>query len=428
MDVFKNPKLYSDIVWRVVLDVLSRGLVFLINILVARELGPGPFGKFSYVISLSQIFYIFTDLGTHLQLMKEMGEGRGAQETGWILYFELKVMLSILCLVIGSLLSPYLWHWEHAWLVPLALVWMLSNSFLDFSQFLSNGLRDLPAARRFMITQRLFMVAGVLIPVIGVPTLGGIMAGLSVGSLMGTVVSFRNFMRGRTVQFEWFGHARDWGRILWRSLPIGISGALGIWYLRIGVIILGWVATSDLVGEYSAAFRIYEITYVVPAAIMSIGMPHLSRVMKHDPISFRDEFIRLSKVLFFLGAGWGLLLFFGREPLIRVLFGGRYMAAAPVLKILAGASFFVFVNYLITHLMIIFNHQRRHALHLTVVFIICCLLNVVWVPVKGSEAPALVLLVGEILIFLLTFSFLFRRYRKNMWPIGFGTIECYEPS
>jgi O-antigen/teichoic acid export membrane protein len=63
-----------------VLDVFSRGSFFLVNILIARSLSVNDFGKFGYAISIGQIFYIFTDLGTHLLLIKELGESRSKKQ------------------------------------------------------------------------------------------------------------------------------------------------------------------------------------------------------------------------------------------------------------------------------------------------------------------------------------------------------------
>ena len=84
--------LFVQVAWRAVLDVVSRGTFFLLNVLyrytiaecqrwAPSVLGAGVFG---YAVSMAQMMLnVFTDMGMSLQLMKDVGAHRDADPTRW---------------------------------------------------------------------------------------------------------------------------------------------------------------------------------------------------------------------------------------------------------------------------------------------------------------------------------------------------------
>lgn len=406
----KVKELYTSIGWRVLLDVFSRGLFFLVNILIARTLSVNDFGKFVYAISLSQIFYIFTDMGTLLQLVKELGESRGkADHEGkavWKDFLDLKLAMMLVSFVGFTFCLVFLWKWDQPWIPLLALLWMLSNSFLDFNQFVCNGLDRINLARKMMLCQRSLMLLGAILPLFFWRSLTGILAGVAIGGGIGSFLSNRLFFKALGISFYWKPNFGEWMRILKASVPLGIGGAFGSWYLRIGAVFLAWFSVSSVVGEYGAAFRIYEITYIIPTAVMAICLPHLSGALRMGSGSFRVEMKRIGLLMGGMGLSWALFLFFGGTHLIHLLFGAKFDGGALALKILGVTGGLVFLNYFVTHLMVVFNFQKRHALNQILAFIVCFLTSVLLIPLKGSMGAAWSLLATECFLFILTTAYL----------------------
>jgi len=421
--IFSSSPLYYNVVWRLMLDVFSRGSFFFLNVLIARRLGVTEFGKFGYAVSVVQIFYIFTELGTHLQLIKEQGEKRGKNEKAWKDFFELKLALMGCCLILFIFLCTFIWHWENPWLLLVALFWMFGNSILDFNQFVCNGLGRMDLARRQLLIQRGFLIAIVLGTLSFIPTLKGVMVGMAVGAILGALVSNIYFYQVNDLHLSFSPDFKEWKRILLASIPNGIGGAFGSWYLRMGAVILAWLWSSRDVGEYSAAFRIYETTYLIPAGIMSVSVPHLAEALQEGPARFRKELLRLSGMVLPMALIWTLFLYFGSTQIIERLYGAGFAGAVPVLRVLAFVSGTVFVNYFVTHVMIVISRQRRHALHEAIVFLLNLVFSVYLIPDRASTGAAIALLLTELSLFTLTTGYLLIQWHSASRKPGYATIN-----
>ncbi|MCG3203799.1 MAG: hypothetical protein KCHDKBKB_00471 [Elusimicrobia bacterium] len=401
---------FETIAWRVGLDVFSRGLFFLVNILIARTLAVGDFGLFVYAVSIAQIFYVFTDLGTLLQMSKEMGHHRhkSVTERSELLknYFDLKMGLLFFSFITFSFCSVVLWKEEQPWVGFLALIWMMSNSMLDFHQFVCNGLGRIDLARKVMFYQRFFMLTGVVTSLVLKNSLTGILLGLSLGGVVGTWVSNHIFFSHVGAQYTWTPNFSQWVRILKASIPLAIGGAFGSWYLRLGAVFLAWTAGSSIVGEYGAAFRVFEITYIIPSAIMGIGLPHLTSLIGKGRDSFRNEVWRVGGLMAGMGVLWAVVLAGGAPWFIHILFGTRFEGGILPLKILGITGGLVFLNYFVTHLMVALNFQKRHAMNQILAFSVCALLSAVLIPDRGSLGAALSLLATEVFLFVITTAYL----------------------
>ena len=197
------------------------------------------------------------------------------------------------------------------------------------------------------------------------------------------------------------------------SLPNAVSGTFGMWYLRIAPIILGWVVSSQQLGEYNGAFRIFEATYILPASIMSIAMPHLASSLRDGIAAYERELWRVGLLMVPVGVAWACFVGFGSPWIIRILLGQRFAGSAPVLSVLGIAGGMVFLNYLVTYLMVVIDAQRRHALHQMLVFLFSLTAHVLLIPKKSGIGAAWSLVFTEMFLFVLTVSYVARWHRRR---------------
>ncbi len=399
----------SNMKWRLLLDLFSRSSFIVVTVLIGRVLGVGEFGKFGYAISLAQIFYILTDPGLHLQLVKELGKQAERKEKTWKVFFDLKLAFMGLTLMVVLLLSSLVWKWGSPWILTMAVFWMLGNSFLDFDQAVCNGVGRLDLARTQMLIQRGLLLVAAGAALLFFPTLGGIMIAVAGGNVAGTLVSHVYVFRKMNLPLSFGFDGKEWKRIVWQSLPNAIGGTFAAWRLRIGILILGWLGTSQEVGEYTAAFRIFETTYIIPTAVMAVGIPYLASALQKGRPIFDSEVRQLCAKMIPFSFLWAALLFTFRSFLLNGLFGSRYSGAAPALAVLAAVSGIVILNHLIYYLMVVFNYQRRHALHEGLLFLAGLVLYSHFISAAGAEGAARTLLCTETTLLLLNTLYLFRR-------------------
>jgi PST family polysaccharide transporter len=404
--------LYERMAWRAGLDILSRGSFLIVNLLIARTLSVSDFGKLGYALSFAQIFYTVADLGTGSQLMKEMGEFRERANL-WIYYLKLRLALLAGGFVIFLALPWFVWRWDHPWLMHVMLLVVFTNSLLDFSQFVCNGLARMDLARRTLFIQRGCAITGIVVPLIAFPSLTGIVIGMGVGSVIGAASSLIVLWKKSENKWATTSTTDEWRRIMKLSVPNAISNALGMWYLRIAPLVLGWVASSHALGEYNGALRIYEATYIIPASVMAIALPHLSSALKQSLGSYENELRRVGLMMIPFGIGWACFLGFGSPWIVRLLLGPRFDGAIPVLSVLGLAGGMVFVNYFVTYPMLVVNAQRRHAFHQTIVFLFSLSAHLYLIRKYSAVGAAWALLSTEIVLFLLTASYLARWHHRR---------------
>jgi O-antigen/teichoic acid export membrane protein len=396
--------LFTRIGWRLSLDLVSRGSFVLLNFLIARRLGVEEFGRFGYAVSLALMFQVATEFGTSLFMIKELGQAESARKTElWTDYAQLKVFLSLSVLLISLPLSLWLWRWPQPWLFWLAMLAMIGNSFFDFLQFVSSGLGRLDLARVHILLHRGGLLLTVLAVVVLRPTLAGILTAMGLAGVGLAAISVGLFYRSLGLSFRRALRFGEWRRILRHSYALGAAGLLGNGYLRIGVVILTWLAGPLLAGYYGAAFRIFELSFVLPAAVMVMAVPHLASIRARETgPRLSREVLRLGRVMAALGGAFALVMGLAAPWLIRVIYGDDFRPAVPILRLLSLCSLMVYLNYFVTNLMVVFDRQRTHARNELICFVVSIPVYLALSRLRPGLGTAAGLLGIEILLFSLT--------------------------
>jgi O-antigen/teichoic acid export membrane protein len=414
--------LFKRIGWRLSLDLISRGSFLLLNILIARRLGVEDFGRFSYALYLALMLQIGTELGSSLFMIKELGSAAPERRLEmWTDFAELKAVLSLGVLLLGLAFSPLLWRWPHPWIFWCALLSMIGNSFYDFLQFVCNGLGRLDLARTHMLLQRGGLFLAVVAALIWTPTLSGILPAMGLASVGMAAISVAFFYRALGRAFRWNLRLAEWGRILRHSYSLGIAGFLASSYLRLGVVLLTWLAGPLVTGYYNAGFRIFEFSYILPAAIMVMAVPHLAAVRARESRpALRREVRRLSWIMAGLGLLCAAFLGLGAPLLVRMIYGQAYGGAVPVLRVLGLCGIMVFINYFVTHLMVVFDLQKIHARNELLAFVWAAAAYLLLSRLRPGTGTAAALLSTEVLLFFLTLASLRRGWARMRTEVPDG--------
>lgn len=135
-----------------------------------------------------------------------------------------------------------------------------------------------------------------------------------------------------------------WRRMLHEIVPYALAAVAGIVYFRLGVILLGYVASDEEVGVYSTAFRIVEVMTALPFVAVSTAFPILARAASNDADRLRYGVQRLFDGSVVLGTLLVLGLVIGARFAIEVIAPlGSFEGAVPVLRLLAVAVVFTFL-------------------------------------------------------------------------------------
>jgi O-antigen/teichoic acid export membrane protein len=129
-------------------------------------------------------------------------------------------------------------------------------------------------------------------------------------------------------------------RLLHTSWPLALSGLTVAVYMRIDQVMLGEMLGNHAVGIFSAAVRLSESWYFVPAALVAGAAPALTAVHRRSRKEFNRALLLVMRPICWLSILAAVALSFGSGPVVRLLFGVKYAESATILMIHSWAGIF----------------------------------------------------------------------------------------
>ena len=122
-----------------------------------------------------------------------------------------------------------------------------------------------------------------------------------------------------------------------RALPFAAAGLVANLQTRIGPLLLGYLSTEADLGAFAAAARFGTLARLAPGAVFAGALPVLSREFSVDSRSGARAQAAFDRALTVFAAAAAVPLIFMAAPLIRLVYGASFVAAAPVLMWIGAA-------------------------------------------------------------------------------------------
>jgi PST family polysaccharide transporter len=174
-----------------------------------------------------------------------------------------------------------------------------------------------------------------------------------------------------------------WSRASW----IAAAGVAEAIYLKIDVLMLGDVHGLTEVAVYSAAARVSEATYLVPAMLMTSIYPVWWRA-RGNAGKWNRRTERIASLLGFFGLVCASVLSLVVAPLLPALFGDDYARSATVLIVHAWAAPFIFMRVVFSRWVIAEDILRFSLMTTAIGALLNIGLNTFLIPVYGATGAA----------------------------------------
>ncbi|HEX6122604.1 MAG TPA: glycosyltransferase, partial [Ktedonobacterales bacterium] len=370
------------------------------TILAARALLPAAYGNLMLVTGLVELGAIITDAGFSTVATRELAKAHDDAEarllTSTLLYLKLGLGVLATVVTIGvTLLIPFSDDARRLMLVlGPGLIFIALNSLtlvfrarLQFSAVLGialisallSGYTAVVVARLFP-TDTAFAQARLLVVVVG----GVVTVAMLFATLRPGLAFSPRLARG----------------LLGAAISFGVAQALTILYVRIDVPIIALLAGETQVAVYTSAYRILDVITLLPVSAAGVALPLMAAMSQRKRSylrTFAQQYLELAVVggmLVVLG-----VLLFG-DPVLQLLYGGRYAAAGPVLRVLGVASGAMFVTNVFAPLAAVLD-RRRTVLFATMFGLVVNVgLNLLLIPRMGPTGSAWATLVTELAVTL----------------------------
>jgi len=406
-------------------DLVAKILGFVAFVYLARVLGVEDYGALEFARAALVYVLLFGDAGLELWATRQAARDADlATVAGRVIPLRALLGCAAFLALLGllAILPPpgqvkTLVLIFAATLVPQAA--SLRWAFMGTQQMRQVGLA-------LVLAQSLFL-AGALLAVRGPADLYTVAVVHLVAELAAAGWLLRRFSRhhgGLRFRFT----LREAGATVRAALPLGAAHGLALMSFNFDSLLLGMLRGPAAVGLYSAAYKPVTVLLALPVTYFVGLFPVLSRTWADGPAAFDAVVQRSLRLAATFAVPVGVGGTFVAAPVLDLLFGVRYAAAAPAMQILVWSAVLVILRGTF--------RQGLNAAGRAVVDLRCAglatglnvLLNLAVIPVWGFMGAAVATLASEV-VWLLAVTRAFGRHvvAVHMWrvlmlPAGAGAL------
>jgi O-antigen/teichoic acid export membrane protein len=370
-------------------DLGARVLSFAIYVVMARRLGDANFGIFALGIALGAVTNILANFGQDPVLVREV-----VRAPEKVSRFLVNTLTMKLVLALGSTGIAYAALTAAGVSTTTRIVVLLLTLTASVGTLTGTCCAVFRAFDRFslvpvvMVTTRL-LTAALAIPALllgaGVITVAAIyLVASAVGLALALVFVFRTIGRPR---FRLDLHSWRW--LMRAALPIGLASILIELLFRVDTAMLAAYEPAEVVGNYAAAYRVFEAALFITIAVGDAAFPRFALYgSTRDPAAS----VVLTRVLKLgaaatipLAVATGLLA----DPLVESLFGPGFAEAGDALRLLAPAFYLTAVAKVVGSFLIARGHQSTLAWISGVVLAENIVGNLILIPLLSLNGAAL---------------------------------------
>ena len=404
-------------------DIISlmflQGVNYIMPVLVLPYLitviGAEGFGIYSFALSVCQYLILIVDFGFNLSATKQIAIHKGDKEKvskifSDTVYAKMFLMFVSLALALVLSLIPNFAVYRTAIFVMFGMV--IGHALLYV--FLFQGLDEIRWVSFFTAIAKFMVLPLTFIFVKGPEDLYIAVFLQGFVSVVAAIISLIMIGTKKWVNLVRFSFNGMWSAIK-DALPIFLSSAATSIYTVCFVLILGYFATSDIVGQYSASERIMRVLVLFAfTPIMQVFYPKVSRLARNNKVDAE----KLYKKILYGVVGIMSLICVGIYILSYVivpLAGDDYMGTESIMRIMAFAPIFIGTGGVIGQIYILALSDNKYKKYFTNTYIMAAIIAIIsifiFIPTLKAQGAAIALLITEIFVM---FSFLFfkRKIKK----------------
>lgn len=375
-------------------SILRMGLGFVLNVWLARYMGPEKFGIFNYAMAMIAIYVSVASLGMNGVVVRELVRDPQSSDkimgTSFLLQVCGSLLASLLVVLSTMMLRPGEWD------ILLITLVMVPSILFRSSDIIKYWFESIISAKYTVIAQNVAFLTSAGVKML-IMLMGGSYVAIAVTvSLEALIVAVLlvYLYRSRTKDYSWSVDRHEIGRLLSQSWPLIISGLALMLYMRVDQIMIGNMINNTAVGIYSVAVKMTEVWYFFPVAIVSSLFPKIIKEKEISEENYNKKMQFLYDLMVTAGVGLAIVVTLLSDYIIGWFYGAQYTEASRLIKIYAWVSVFYFLSSA-SGRWYINEGLQKYALNRNVLGLAMgILLNYLLIPVYGAEGSAYATLIA----------------------------------
>jgi O-antigen/teichoic acid export membrane protein len=362
--------------------------LFLLTLVVSRQLGPALFGVYSLLTTVLITANCFSNLGFDTWMVREVTKEPSQAKNYLSNILGLKIVTSLVTIF-------FLYFIFQATDLPsttLHLLGVLSVSLL-FNTLSQTLWHYGNCFKKFVFHSVLWASSNLIKSVLGISMvlLYGELEPLIWGIVMAEAITL--ILSYCVIRYQFGTFVPEFRLSIWkdylvRSAPIAFGMIFSVLYFRLDIIMLQFMTDEQSVGFYSAAYKLFEMSIVVPTSIMLVMFPTLVEEYHSDRYQFKKSSKKALGIFFIIGGSFALILWGFSQEVITIIFGDEFHPSIAVLEVISGAVFLFFLNYLLSNILITSGMETINTWNLVGATVLNIVLNLVLIPQYGAIGAA----------------------------------------
>ncbi len=409
-----DKKLGVGTIYLIIASITGILTSYIMHIILARHLGPGPYGIFGVLMSLYQINRAFVQAGIPKATSKYLAEeGTNPWEimkSSLILQIILSVVLTGVYLLLSSKIALLLHDPNLVNLIKIIgmMIIPISILFLYLDGYL-NGLRKFRQEALIKILYSILKLILVLLFIsFGLGILGALLGILT--SIIISLIIVIILIKLNTFEAKSYFSKK---KIMFFAIPI-IGSSLGLILMRnIDTIMIKSILGDNIsVGLYTSALNISNIPYVVFSSLTLTLLPTISKsTSMGDEVLTRKYINQSMRYLLLLLMPITALIAATSRNLIIFIYSADFVGAGEILSILIFSTTFLVI--FLTLISVILGSGRPNIyMALTIIgTIILVILAGYFIPIYGIKGAAIASLISSAISLILSSIYVFSKFK-----------------
>jgi O-antigen/teichoic acid export membrane protein len=375
---------------------------------ITRYLGKEGFGNYATVLAFLSFFAAILDLGLNAISTREISRPGASEEKIMSRIFSLRVVSSFLVLLIVPVIICF---FPYSREVKMGILIIAFSFLFNASYQILNGIFQKNLAMdKVAMSELMGKIIQVGIVILAVKyDLGFSWVILSL--FFNMLVSFFliHLWSRKFIKLKWEYDFQYWKTFLKESWPMGVSVFITFLYFKMDTILLSVMRSSADVGIYNAAYKVIENIAFFPSMIMGLILPVMSFSIFSDRRRFLDISNKTFRVFLLTVVPLLIIIIFLSDGIIHLIGGAGFFESALVLEILVFALVFIFFGNFFNAILIAANLQKKLMIVLSFAAILNISLNLIIIPIWSYLGAAVVSVITEFLVVVLTGFFVFKK-------------------
>lgn len=378
--------------------------------LITRYLSKAQWGDYSIILTFGGIFAVFAEFGLYQYLIKEISRPDADEKKIAGNLFTLRLIYSLFIFALAPLLALFL-PYSHEAKVGI-LIGSLGYWFLSSYQVLMGVFQKYLRMDKVAIAEVFGRLLQLLIVFLAVRLnwgFFGVVWAMTFGGLATLLLIYFFVQKHIPVRLSF--EFKFWKESLIQSYPLAISGVLTMIYFSSDSFLLSVLKPSIDVGIYRLPYKVLESLIFFPSMFVGLIMPLLSRYSIQSKEKFKNILAKSYDALIIIAVPMVLGTIAVSPEIIRLLGGGSYPEAAPILDILMLAVGMIFLGTLFSFSLIALEKQKKLLWISLFGAVFNVAANLIFIPKYSYYAAASTTLLTELLVTVLMMYYVFKEIR-----------------